>query len=224
MANDFKLIDNITKQRLMADPELHTFLTPVFAEEPERRVFIKRCLRKNKTRRMLLHAQDYLEMADDQRQTRHTEPALSLIFLMAMSESLAKTRMGNKKFGSAAAARSFFKYILPADKQSLKQKFRRALLSAQHHELRFSSILKILYENRNKAVHGDDYFIFQLMDESTRVEYESGNYTHFGQLTHVTLVSKSKKRKRVTIDLILTYEELRDIFRRTAIENIKQNL
>lgn len=211
MTNSFKMLDAVIKSGLMIDPKLHQFLKPFFSTTSDRQEFIAQCLKKMRTRRMLLRAQWYTEIADHQSTARDSRPALNIIFLMGMAESLAKART-NQKLSPNTAAKTFFDCISDADKKMLQQKFRRTLLSMKHHNLRFSSIIRILYEIRNKAVHGEDFFSFTLLRQPQN--------TH-SMITSGTLVSKRKNRRRVSLDIGITYHELRDIFRRTAIANIK---
>lgn len=215
MENSFKVLDEITKKGLIIDPDLHRFLKPIFTSVTDREEFITKCLKKMRTRRMLLRAQWYTKIAEHQSTAPDSRPALNIIFLMSMAESLAKART-RKPLGPAAAAKAFFECILPVDKKLLNQKFRRTLLNLKHHTLRFSSIIRILYEIRNKAVHGEDFFSFSLLTPQLIETHP----TH-SMITSGTLVSKKRNRRRVSLDLALTYSELRDIFRRTAIENIK---
>lgn len=203
---------------LLSDRGLHNFLRPELSDTKVRTDFIKKCLIKMKTRRMLLRAQWYTEIADDQEKVRNNRPALKIIFLIGLAEALAKVRVNNR-MQSLEAIKEFFKYILPRDKKFIQQHFRRTLLSYKHHSLSFLSVIKILYDIRNKAVHGEDYYSFSLMNADRKKEYQS-KYTDYGFITFAELGKRYRKR-RVSLDISLTYEELRDIFRRTAIENIK---
>lgn len=209
------------KKGLIVDKGLNDFLKPIFPVDDERHDFIKNCLRKIGTRRMLLRAQWYTEIADDQEKVRQSRPALSLIFLMALAEAIAKNRTRNVHLRSPEAVKEFFKYISEEDKTLLFRGFRRLLISPRHHDLRFSSILKILYNVRNSAVHGEDYFSFSLMDRGEKEKH--AGYTDFGLITSGYLGGRREKR-RVSLHVKLTYEELRDIFRRTALANIKSLL
>lgn len=226
MSSNLKKIDDLAKQILLKDRGLNNFLKSDFPVISDRRNFVKKCLKKLKTRRMLLRAQWYLEIADDQVKVRQNRPALQLIFLMALAEAIAKQRIGNPHLSSLVAVKKFFNYISPSDKGMLNQSFRRALLQSKHHRLRFSSVLRILYEVRNSAVHGEDYFSFSLMDKNQKVAARASGYTSYSLLTYGYLVPRKRKGKKVrkrreALELTLTYEELRNIFRRTAIENIK---
>jgi hypothetical protein len=212
-------IDKQVKAGLVVDTRLNNFLKPVFPDINERRNFIKMCLKKTKTRRMLLRAQWYTEIADDQEKVRNNRPALKIIFLMGLAEAVTKTRVGKNNIEPLKAIQDFFRYILPEDKKMLAQNFQRAFLSPKHHSLRFTSIIRILYEIRNRAVHGEDYYSFALFHESEKQKYK--DYTDFGYMTSGKL-GKRKRKRRVPLSVKLTYEELRDAVRRTAIENIKK--
>lgn len=221
MKNEWKIIDEAVKRGLLEDKNLHNFLQPVFNSRSGRAVFIRKCLRKISTRRMLLRAQWCTEIADDQGKIRQGRPALRIIFLLGLAEALAKKRMGNRSLQSFKAIKEFFRYISASDRNILCTSFKRTLLRPRQPTLRFTSILRMLYDIRNRAVHGDDFFSFSLMDEDTKKE--QAPYSSFGLITSGYLGSRYRK-KRVSLDIKLSYEELRDIFRRTAIANIESLL
>ncbi|MDP6625895.1 MAG: hypothetical protein QGG87_05530, partial [Nitrospinota bacterium] len=160
-----------------------------------RRSFIKKCLKRLKTRRMLLRAQWYVEIADGQEKVRQSRPSLRLIFLMAMAEAVAKERKGSTKLMPWEAIEEFFKYISPEDKRALHMGIKRTFLGPRHHNLRFSSILKILYNVRNSAVHGEDFFSFPLM--SKKDKEESVGYSSYSLNASGCLGTRKRKKKRV---------------------------
>lgn len=214
----WKKVDDATKRGLVVDKKLNNFLRPVFVVQQEREVFIKDCLKRTSTRRMLLRSQWYTEIADDQKKVRLNRPALRIIFLIALAEALAKKRLKKKNMKSFEAIKEFFKYITAQDKALFLKGFRRTLLYSKHHNLRFSSVVKVLYDIRNRAVHGEDYYSFSILDKKRKKEYDIDS-----SLTFAFLGNRNRKRK-VSLDIALTYEDLRNIFRRTAIENIKSLL
>jgi len=114
----------------------------------------------------------------------------------------------------------FFDFISEKDKEILKHNFKRALLKPKHHEFRFSSILRILYNVRNRAVHGEDFWTFSLMEKEQKKNFIKDGYTSFAVISDGYLGYRLKKRNE-KLSISLTYEELRDIFIRTAISNIK---
>lgn len=211
-------IDELAKQGILNDKNIHQFLKSEFPTRTERLSFIKECLKKISTRRMLLRAHWYTEIADDQSSIRESRPALNLIFLMAMAEAIAKKRTNNKNLGSLEAIKCFFEYISNEDKNFLRRNFRRTLLGAKYHDLRFSSVLRILYDVRNRAVHGENYYSFSLLDRKSKLSHK--HYSSFSLISSGYL-GPSKRKRRVSLDIKLTYEELRDVFRRTALANIK---
>ncbi|MBU3918909.1 hypothetical protein KKC63_03345 [Patescibacteria group bacterium] len=90
---------------------------------------------------------------------------------------------------------------------------RRSLLKVKHHSFSFPSILRILYNVRNEAVHSGDFYSFAMQDEQEKSEdYEVMTMAWLG---------KKKNRRREYPEIKLTYPELRDIFIRTAIRNIQ---
>ena len=200
----------------MIDKELDSFLKPVFPEPEEREKFVKTCFKRVKAREMLLRAQLYTELANNQKKIGRERPAIQLIFLMALAEGVAKRRTGKSK----DPIKDFFEYISSDDTKILLNQFKRTLSKPR---LRFSSVRRILYEVRNRAVHGDEFWEFSLVDEAERAEAKMAGYTSYGRLTFGYLGKRGRKREQPIV-LNLTYEELRDIFRRTAIENIKSIL
>lgn len=221
MKNSWRKIDIAVKKELTENAGLNNFLSPFFDSEVDRKKFIKRCLVKLKTRRMLLRTQWYAEIADGLNVVRSSRPALQIIFLMSLAEGVARLRTGvldDDSVGSRKMIHNFFEFATTEDKKLLAQKFQRALISVKHHKLRFSSAVNILYNIRNKAVHGDDFYSFSLLDEQRKKEYINEGYTHYGVMT-TGLLGKKKKR-RVSLDISLTYIELRNIIVRTALENM----
>ena len=222
MAKDsFKALSRLTKRALIDDPELNSFLRPEFPIVAERKKFIRRCLRRMKTRRMLLRAHWYTDIADHQRKFRGEHDPLSIIFLVGIAEALGKRRVGNRKLGSWKAILDFFKNISAQDKKELLKNFQRSLSPIIRPRLRFSSIVRIFYDIRNAAVHGDDHYSFTLMRSSDKKKYISENYNKYGVITSAKTGKNRHRQKRVMLDTSLTYQELRSIFVRTALENIK---
>lgn len=209
------------KKGLIEDKDLNNFLNPFFDSKIATKNFIKQCLKKLKTRRMMLRAQWYAEIADGLGRVRNNRPALQIIFLMSLAEGVTRLRTGavnNDGVGSKKMIHDFFKFTTTEDKKILSQKFQRALVSVKHHKLRFSSAISILYDIRNKAVHGDDFYSFSLLSEQKKKEFVDGGYTTYGMMTSGFL--GKKRKRRVPLHIVLTYKELRAIIVRTAIQNI----
>jgi len=216
----FKDADEKIQQGILSDNDLYGVLQPCFASKSDARDFVKKCLTNIKTRRMLLRVQWYTELADDIVKVREGRPALRLIFLMAMAEHIEKNRLGDDDIGSWNAIWGFFSNISKDDKEKLGKSFRRTLLNSKYHSLRFSSIIRILYDIRNRAVHGVDFWSFSFLDQATKSKAKASHYTHYSLITSGLLGKRGRKR-RVSLDLTLTYEELRDIMVRTAVSSIK---
>lgn len=207
-------------KEISTDEDLHKLLQPFFIDKSEGNNFIKKCLIRLKTRRILLLLQWYIEIADDMKKVKQNRPALCLVFLMSLAESVARQRMVVSNNYSLATISKFFECISQEDKESLQRGFKRALLGPKTHTLRFSSIVRILYDIRNKAVHGEDFWSFNLLKKEEKEKYQQERYASYGMITSGSLGKRGKK-KRVSLDIALTYEDLRDIFLRTAIANIK---
>lgn len=228
MDDSLEKLDKLARDSILEDAELKKLLSPALGNETD--TFIKGCLRKIKTRRALLRLQWLSEIAEGMENVKENRPALKLVFLMALAEGISK-RINKSGRGSFKAIQRFFDFISKEDRRKLLQSFRRALLSAKHHNLRFSSIIQILYDVRNRAVHGEDFWSFSLLDAEQK-QKEMEKYTHYALMTEGWLGTPKKKKgrktlhkkKRVTIETTLTYEELRDIFIRTAIANIQSAL
>jgi len=216
----FRKIDQAVVKGILADKALNNLLRPFFAGDKERVEFIRKCLARIKTRKMLLTIQEYVEIADGMEKVKQNHPALKLIFLMSFAESTANERTGMSNNDPLAAIKEFFEYISKEDKQVLHRRFTRALLRHKTNTLRFSSVIRIFYDIRNKAVHGEDFWSFSLLRKEEKEQFEQENYTDYGILTSGLLGKRGRKRN-VPLDIALTYEELRDIFIRTAVANIR---
>lgn len=217
--NPLKKLSDLAKQGISEDVALKTVLRPFFQNNANTQNFVNQCLKKIKTRRMLLRLQWFLEIADDIEKIRADRPALRLIFLMALAEGTANQNL-RSNLNSAKAINEFFRHILLEDKIQLLRNFRYSMGNPRTARLRFSSIIKILYDVRNKAVHGEDFWSFSFLRQEQKEQWEREQYTDYGLLTTGHLGKKGRKR-RVVLELTITYEEFRDIVIRTAIENIK---
>jgi len=224
MANLKLNIDKAVKTHILNDGDVHRFLRPILKNSKERAVFIKKCLKKTKTRRMLNHAHWYIEIADAQDKVKYARPALKVIFLMSLAEYIAKEVYGGN-LGSEKAIQAFFKWTTKEDKEKIKNGIKRLIASRPHHSLYFRSIVNILYNVRNKAVHGEDYYSFSLPEPKYKEAHVG--YDHWGLIVPGELTIKPRKRTnirkkhRISLDISITYEELREIFIRTAINGIK---
>jgi hypothetical protein len=198
---------------ILADQELRSFLLPYFSNDSRQVVsFVQKSIKRNTTRRMLLGLQWYADIADSIEKIRANRPALKLIFLMAMVEGAALYPRKYRKYRSRNRVVKFFSdNINVTDRATLLRTMKRALLSPRTKQLQFGSIIKIIYQIRNNAVHGIDFWSFSFKP--------SGRTTRF---TTGWLVSKTRKTKtRVRLQVNLTYEEFRDIAVRTVIAAIR---
>ncbi len=203
----FEKIDELYKESMVSDKERNKYLKPIYPNKDDRENFIRKCLAKLKTRRMLNRAQWYSEIADTMEKVKPRNTALKIIFLMSLAEGVSTLKIGkrqSKSLGSFKTIKKFFDYISEDDKHRLITNIKNLSSSSRSQKLRFSSIVRLLYDVRNKAVHGEDYYSFSL---------ESGT------ITSVETGRKTKRRK--VLNTSLAYKELRDIFRRTAIANIQ---
>lgn len=210
-------LDFLAKKSIESDPRLHQLLLPFFLNDREVGSFVHQCLKKMKTRRMLLRVQWYDELANLIRQARDKRPALPLIFLMAMAESTARALLPastERKIGSLKAVKNFFSHIEENDKVLLQRSIRRTLRLPNTPQLQFLSIIKILWQVRNNAVHGTNFWDFGLPDTKKTMDQ------YYSLITEGQLGSR-KHQRRVMLEVKIPYEKLRDIFIRTAIQAIK---
>jgi len=90
------------------------------------------------------------------------------------------------------------------------------------------SIITILYNVRNDAVHGKDFWSFSLISEEDKQKFEKDS-TDVSWLTSGKLGPRNKKQEIFLDTSLLTYKELRAIFIENAITlinsfNNKENL
>lgn len=222
MTSSLKKLSDMAKQGIARDPELLKLLRPFFSNQKEVQDFINQSLEKIKTKRMLLRLQWFSEIADDFEKIRANRPALKLIFLMSLAEGVANQNL-RSNLNSTKAVEEFFKHISSGDKKQLLKNFRYALIRPRMSKLRLSSIIKILYNVRNKAVHGEDFWTFSFLEKDQKEKSQRGQYTHYG-LSVTGYLGKKGQKRRIPLELTLTYEEFRDIIIRTAIANIQSIL
>lgn len=216
----FKKLDEHTKRFLEKDKSLSNFWSKYFSNKYETGLFIKNSLRKLLTRRMMLRVKWYVDIADGMPKVRDSRPALQVVFLVALAESVARRKFTKKQadsLGSQKLILDFFKHLQNSDKEEFGKKFKRALVSIKHHRLSISSVVRILYQVRNDAVHGKEYWGFDLVDKK---RHSDSDKPYWSLITTGWLGTRKRKR-RVNLDIKLTYEDLRDIFIRTAIKNIE---
>lgn len=212
MKGNYKPIKELWREEVRKDKDLFDFLRHFFSSDNETQIFINRCVKKLKIRRMLLRLQWYIQIADDIELIKLHRPSLQIIFLMSAAEGVIKTVFNKPK--SEQSIKEFFSFISEADKMLIIKKFRRPF-SFKYHRLRFSSIIKIFYEIRNRAVHGEDYWGFSFLNDADK---ESG----FWQLTSGYLGKKIKRNE--TFELKLTYKEFRNIVAKTGLRCIQATL
>lgn len=200
-------IDRLVQEFMVSDEARNKYLRPIYPNKDAREKFIRKCFTKLKTRRMLNRAQWYSEIADAMEKIKPGKTALKIIFLMSLAEGVSTLKLGKKQtksIGSFKTIKKFFDYISEKDKHKLIKNIQNLSSSSYTQTLRFSSIIQFFYDIRNRAVHGEDYYSFSL---------ESG------MITSAKLGKKNKRHK--AINTSLTYKELRNIFRRTALANIE---
>ena len=166
-----------------------------------------------------MRVQWFCQIADGLELVRKNRPALQIVFLVALAEGIAKQRVG-KKMGSFLGIKEFFKkYINASDKKHLEHSFRRSITGPRLHKLTFTSQLRILYEVRNRVVHGEEFWVFFFMGKKEKERYIKEKFTDYAHLTEGWLGKQNRKR-RVSLEMTLTYEEFKNIVIRTAIANI----
>lgn len=155
----WRALDNAIKRSIVDHNELHDFLLPYFRHDlPMVTRFITKCVKKSKTKRMVLRLHWYGDLATKVDQIEPGRPAIPLIFLLALAEGLEKTAQNKEKDDSNSLGyiHTFFQYIGGGDKNLLHQRFRRLLLKPRYN-LSFRSLIKILWNARCNAAHGREY-------------------------------------------------------------------
>lgn len=171
-----KKLDERTKQGLVQDEDLLIFWSKYFSSRAETSIFIKNCLRKLSTRRMMLRVRWYVDIANGMTKVRENRPALQVVFLIALAETIARRKFTKKQadtMGSLKLVLNFFKHITNSDKIELEKKFKRTLSSAKYHKLHISSVVRILSQVRNDAVHGEEFLGFSLVDKKRHNEADN---------------------------------------------------
>ena len=84
------------KQMLAQDESSLSFWLKYFPTRNDASNFIRKCLRKLLTQRMMLIAEWYVNIADNMPKIHDSRPALQLIFLIALAEGVAKRRFTKK--------------------------------------------------------------------------------------------------------------------------------
>lgn len=219
---------------MVGDSRLHNYFQTYFSSDGERNTFIEKCFKRITTRRMLLRINWYGEIADGQEKVRRNRPALQIIFLLALAEGimvLRKNLKQNTYFKSEKLIKEFFERTSLEDRGFLLRHFRRAYLKVQHHSLRYSSIISILWNIRNKAAHGVNFYSFSMLGKDRKKDYVDGQFSDFGVITvgsfgkrGKTKSGKPRKPNHVQLDISMTYQELKDIIIRTAINVIKEKM
>lgn len=212
-------LDEAAKRSISQDDQLHTLLVPYYPDTTQRNRFISSCLRKLTTRRMLLRLQWYVELSEHIQSARDSRPALPIVFLMAMAEGVTQSSLtaATKKSQSVEVIIKFFKKINEADRQALVQRIRRAGFGPNTPKLRFGSIVKILWNVRNDAAHGIDFWTFGLPNQQLTTDRYYSLIT-FGRL------GRRKRPKKVSLSINMPYPELKSIFIRTALNHIYAKL
>jgi hypothetical protein len=185
----------------LIDNDVDNFLKPVFSEQAEREFFVARCDENESARLALLNAAWYTAIADGQDQVRHSRPPLRIIFLMAVAEYVAKQRVGSD-IGSFEAIKEFFTYISDEDKDLILRTMRRSIVSAPQDGLTLQLILEILYNVRNGAVHGEDFFSFALMDEEEKKKYGAESFAI------ITTGYTGRGAEKISVDLVTPIAQL----------------
>ncbi len=203
----FEKIDRQAKSSIENDASLNELLVGYLESPDAVREFIKRCLKNQSTREMLLRVQWYTELTHSIGTVRPGRPALQLIFLIAMAEGLSKTRDG--KSDSDTKSKYYFKefFTLISDEDTKRIETQVKL---DFRSMSLDSFLDILYHARCNAVHGREFWLLSFKHGDDGVTL----------LADGDIGSGSDKR-RVYYDTTMQFSEVIDIFIRTALANIE---
>ncbi|MEX0999924.1 MAG: hypothetical protein WD000_08205 [Thermodesulfobacteriota bacterium] len=208
--------DERIDKNILEDPELNFFLDRYISNKGEKILFIKDCLKKDQKRKILLRLQWYAETADRMEMIRRGRPALQITFLMAMAEAIMAGKKENNNLPSKQAIKDFFLGVDLRDQKVLEFGIKLSLNDIEEPYLTLPKIIDIMYEVRNRVVHGKDYWNFLMPDKK---DVREG-------FTLVTRgwIGKRGKKKEISLDVRIAYEELRDVFIRTGLNHIRSIL
>lgn len=205
--------DRQVREQIANSDEYIDFYRPFFSSRNETRKFLYKCLQKITTRRMMLRVVWYVDIADQMPKVKQGRPSLQIAFLISMAEQIARrryTKTQANRLGSQKLVLDFYSYVTTSDKTLLESRVRRLLGPRPTSPLRFTSIIRILYDVRNRVFHGLDFWSFSLQKPQGRTNLITSGW-----------LGKMNRKRRVSLDVSLKYKDLRDLTIRTAIENIK---
>lgn len=192
---------------ILNDEEIRKFYLPYFSNDPNKvQAFIKKCLKRDKTRKMLLLTQWLTEIADKiPSASKSGAGNLQIVFLITLAESVAKYSDNYTKEGdSKKFIDTFFTFLSSGDKEILVSKFKT--INSQKSKLK--CIIGDFYDIRNRAVHNGIFFDF----------FFRGDCTTMASIRR----GKKNKKRAVVMENDLDYNTFKEIIVRSSIKIIEK--
>jgi hypothetical protein len=208
VSSKWKKIRSVVDEGLLKDKNIHAFLKAIIRGEEKRNNFIKKCLKKNKTRWMLNRLKWFIELADSQKYD-----SVKVFFLIAMAETnikLLEDRF-NDDSNEVVDVRKFFNDFSQQDKNELRRHFSKVNKSLNKESLKFDKVVEILLNVRHRLAHGKNHYDFQFHNGS-----DSLINIIFGE------IGRKNRKKKIEYQLEITYKYFRKMMVRNVVENIKK--
>ncbi|KKR47091.1 MAG: hypothetical protein UT82_C0003G0005 [Parcubacteria group bacterium GW2011_GWB1_40_14] len=220
MDDDFRATAEELNKYLRArrKDSLLKLLKPFFSSEKTTEIFLDDAFKISGARGMLLRLDWYIELAEIVETLRPDRPSLRLIFLLATAESIMRSRIAlnegqiiAQQKGSWEVIKGFFQGLSDENKIQLFHGIRRPLGDEKGVEFgSVEKVIRILWQARNDAAHGNDFWTFQLPDSSMAV---NGSLITEGRM--------SDKETFFSLDISITYDNIQRIVIETALAHIR---
>lgn len=219
MDEDFRKAALELRQQLQSrrKESLSKRLRPFFTDEESLQAFLSEAMKNQEAHRMLLHLDWYTELADLIEAIRPERAPLRLIFLLAGAENLMRKRAALEKNSVDAnhmkswdVISQFFAALSQDNQNRLLRGVRRPLGDEKGVEFSIEEIVRILWQARNDAAHGVDFYTFQTP--------ESPEVADGGLLTEGRM---NRDEDFFPLDMQITFEEIQNIILETALEHVK---
>ncbi len=203
----FRKAQKALDEERIKEKELKDIIGFCFDSDQESENFVRKCLKKNKTRWMLNRLQWFVELADFQKYD-----SVKTFFLIAIAETNIKLFENRFKDNSneVADVKKFFARFSKQDKDELRRYFFKTDKFLNKKSFKFDKVVDILLNVRHRVVHGKNHYDFRFHDGSDTLMN-----IIFGEIG-----TKNKKR-RIRYELEITYKNFREMMIKNAIENLK---
>lgn len=216
---NYEKYDKKVRSEISKDKVLISIIQPFLEKDEDPKGFIVKSLENRKGRSIILRLKWFLEIANGIEEIKPGRPALKLIFIMALIEGVSRIKEENDDLKSIDAINKFFELTNEDSKKYILENFKSTITEKK--EITFDDFLEIIYDIRSRAVHGNTFWEFSFMDKDTKEKEPD----YFSFVISGYLKSKEdSKKKRITLDIKLTYDEFEKIIIDTVIRNIKKIL